>query len=141
MIHQPIKRAARITADDRSWFLRHPKSVIRFRPMRTNEFEFLKSHGSSPPVFKPSWCKADVALEHVAVIDLTRLLQSEAPTACSDETLRIRVVTLKARSRPAMARLENELIEAICAELLLLNGLGKSTQQSRQANEGERLAA
>jgi len=109
--------------------------------MRINEFEFLNSHGSSPPVFKPSWCKADVALEHVAVIDLTRLLQSEIATACSDGTLRIRVVTLKTSSRQAIAKLEDELIEAICEELLLLSGLGRSIQQSRLAKEEQRLAA
>jgi len=141
MMQQPSNRAARITADDRSWFLRHPRSVIRFRPMRTNEFKFLNSHDSSPPVFKPSWCKADMALEYVAVIDLTRLLQSEVATACSDGTLRIRVVTLKTRSRRAKAKLEDELIEAICEELLLLNGLGSSIQQSSLAKEEQRLAA
>jgi len=109
--------------------------------MRTNEFEFLKSHGSPPPAFKPSWCKADVALEHVAVIDLTRLLQSEVATACSDGTLRIRVVTLKARSGQAMARLQEELIAAICEELLVLYKPTQAGLQNKQELEQLKLAA
>jgi len=141
MMHQPSNRAARIAADDRSWFLRHPRSVIRFRPMRTNEFESLKSHGSPPPAFKPSWCKADVVLEHVAVIDLTHLLQSGAATACSGGTLRIRVVTLKTRSRKAMARLQEELIEAICKELLILHKPMQADLQNKRGREQLKSAA
>jgi len=120
MMKDSSQRAARITADDRAWFLTHPEAVIRFRPIQAYELESLKMHGIRPPEFRPSWCKSSAALEQVAVIDLIRLLQSSHINMPSKETLRIRIATPKTRGKSAKLALQNELIEAIFQELLIL---------------------
>jgi len=114
------KQSAQILANDREWFCRHPEDAVRFRPAQIDEFELLKINGIEPPKFRPSWCKHDADLKHVAVIDLTRLLQSEKTTMRTNETIRIRIVTIRARSKSVQQQLQGELIEAICKEILLL---------------------
>lgn len=114
------QRSAQFTADDRAWFLKHPEAVVRFRPIRAYELESLQMHGIRPPEFRPSWCKSSAALEQVAVIDLIRLLHSNHGNTQPNETLRIRLVTIKARSKQMQARLQKELISAICEELMRL---------------------
>jgi len=111
---------SRILDKDRAWFAHHSSEMVRFRPVQRGELEHLKSNGISAPEFRPAWCKSSSPLEHVAVIDLTRLLQSKQPSHRSQETLRIRVLTIKARSNQIRTKLQNELIEAVCAELLIL---------------------
>lgn len=120
MMNDSSQRSARITANDRAWFLTHPEAVIRFRPIRAHELESLKMHGIRPPEFRPSWCKSSAALEKVAVIDLIRLLQSNPGNKHPNETLRIRLVTIKARSKQLQASLQKELISAVCKELMCL---------------------
>jgi len=120
------KQSAQILANDREWFCRHPEEAIRFRPIQTGEFELLKINGIEPPKFRPSWCKHDADLKHVSVIDLTRLLQSEETSMKTNETIRIRIVTIRARSKSVQQKLQGELIEAICKELLLLHGSPKN---------------
>jgi len=120
MMNDSSQRPAQITANDRAWFLTHPEAVIRFRPIRAHELESLKMHGIRPPEFRPSWCKSSAAPEQVAVIDLIRLLQSNPGNKHPNETLRIRLVTIKARSKQLQARLQKELISAVCEELMFL---------------------
>ena len=112
---------ARITANDRAWFRRHPKEVVRFRPAQTNEFELLKIKGISPPEYRPSWCKPNATIAHVAVIDLTRLLQNEKINTHMDAAFRIRVATIHARTKNIRKHLEKDLIEQICRELLAMH--------------------
>lgn len=124
--------SSRILAKDRAWFAHHSSEVVRFRPVGPGELEHLKSNGISAPEFRPSWCNSCAPLERVAVIDLTRLLQSKQPSHRSQETLRIRVLTIKARSNQIRTKLHEELIEAVCAELLIL--LDQTHNHSRSSH-------
>ena len=135
------QRPAQITADDRAWFLTHPKAVVRFRPIRAYELESLKMHGIRPPEFRPSWCKSSAALEQVAVIDLTRLLHSSHINIPSKETIRIRIATPKTRGKSAKLALQNELIEAICQELLILVEQEAISSPATREHERKKLAA
>jgi hypothetical protein len=134
-------RSAQITADDRAWFIRHPEALVRFRPIRAQELEQLKINGIEPPEFRPSWCKPSAALQQIAVIDLTRLLQSRHINTLAKEVIRIRIATPKARSKSAKVALHNELIEAICQELIILVGQESSASQAKRGDEPKKLAA
>jgi len=135
------KKSAQILANDREWFCKNPGEAVRFRPIQTDEFQLLKSHGVSPPEFKPSWCKLNATLDHVAVVDLTRLLQSKQTAEQPNETIRIRIATIRARSKKNQADLKKELIEAICEELLILHSPAQQSAPKINASSPSTLAA
>lgn len=135
------KRSAQMLANDREWFCRHPEEAVRFRPIQTDEFQLLASNGFSPPEFKPSWCKPNATLEHVAVVDLTRLLQSKQTAEPRSETIRIRIATIRARSKKNQANLKKELIEAICKELSILHSPVQETASKTYIPKRPTLAA
>ena len=140
-MNSAITRSAQIIANDRKWFYQHPEEAVRFRPMQTDEFKLLETNGVSPPEFRPSWCNSNTALEHVAVIDLTRLLQSDQRGEHLDRTIRIRIATIKARSKSVQANLESELVEAICKELLMLHNQAQKPTQTIRTFKPQNLAA
>jgi len=135
------QRSARITADDRAWFLTHPEAVIRFRPIRAYELESLKMHGIRPPEFRPSWCQSSAAVEQFAVIELTRLLQSSRTNMPGKETIRIRIATPRTRGKSVKLALQNELVEAICQELLILVEQAAISSPVAREHERETLVA
>jgi len=138
-MNSQTKQSAQILANDREWFCKNPGEAVRFRPIQTDEFQLLKINGIEPPKFRPTWCKHDADLKHVAVIDLTRLLPSEKTSMRTNETIRIRIVTIRAKSKSVQNQLHGELIEAICKELLLLR---KSPQNHSPIESGfQRLIA
>ena len=141
MTKDSSQRSAQITADDRAWFLKHPEAVVRFRPIRADELESLKMHGIRPPEFRPSWCKSSAALEQVAVIDLIRLLRSSQTNMPGEETIRIRIATPKIRGKSVKLALQNELIEAICQELLFLVEQEAISSPAAREHEQKELAA
>jgi len=135
------ERSAQILANDREWFCRHPEEAVRFRPIQTDEFKLLESNGISPPEFKPSWCKPKATLEHVAVVDLTRLLQGKQTDGKQKETIRIRIATIRARSKKIKANLKKELTEAIYRELSPLSMSMHDQPQTASAYKTAILAA
>ena len=140
-MNSAITRSAQIIANDRKWFYQHPEEAVRFRPMQTDEFKLLETNGVSPPEFRPSWCKPKATLEHVAVVDLTRLLQGRQTAEQPNETIRIRIATIRARSKKNQADLKKELIEAICEELLFLHSPAEELASKRDTPKPPPLAA
>jgi len=120
--------SGRILAEDRAWFSRHSSAVVRYRPIHPGELVQLKIHRISASTFRPSWSDSSAQLEQIAVIDLTRLLQYLRSSNRPEGTIRIRILTIKASRKNIQARLEKELIKAVCAELHIL--LDQSTDQS-----------
>ena len=103
--------------DDRIWFERNPSAVVRFRKAVAGEFQAVTAHGGEAPIFLPSFCRAEAPTRWVAVVDLMRLvdtgdLEADEPTA----RLRLQVPSLRSNDRKRRA--EQELKQAIAAELL-----------------------
>jgi len=140
-MNSQTKQSAQILANDREWFCKNPGEAVRFRPIQTDEFQLLESNGISPPEFKPSWCKPNATLEHVAVVDLTRLLQGRQTAEQPNETIRIRIATIRARSKKNQADLKKELTEAICEELLFLHSPAEEPASKRDTPKPPPLAA
>ena len=132
MMNDSSQRSARITADDRAWFCRHPEAIVRFRPIRAHELKPLQVNGIEPPEFRPSWCKPSAALEQIAVIDLTRLLNSNQIENESGMSMRIRIATVRARSSKARQKLQQAIINATYRELLALHGHYVASEENTQ---------
>ena len=103
--------------DDRIWFQSNPSAVVRFRRAMAGEFAAVVDHGGNPPIFRPSFCRSEAPTHWVAVVDLIRLVDTgdwepDEPTA----RLRLKVPALQSRDRKRRA--EQELKQAIAAELL-----------------------
>ena len=102
---------------DRIWFQNNPSAIVRFRTTAKDEFAPLIATGSTPPTFHPSICKPNTPLRWVAVVDLMRLV---GPTFVNpdDPTLRLRLRIPEIRSLKRRKQVEEELLNAIAAELL-----------------------
>ena len=103
--------------DDRIWFQSNPSAVVRFRRAVAGEFQAVFDHGWDAPIFRPSFCRSEAPTRWVAVVDLMRLvdtgdLEPDEPTA----RLRLKVPAL--RRNDLKRRAEQELKQAIAAELL-----------------------
>ena len=103
--------------DDRIWFQSNPSAVVRFRGAVAGEFQAVLDHGGDAPIFRPSFCRSEAPTRWVAVVDLMRLvdtrnLEPDEPTA----RLRLKVPALRSNDRKRRA--EQELKQAIAAELL-----------------------
>jgi len=102
--------------DDRLWFAKHPKAIVRFRKTAEGEFDPLLRHGAEPPHFRPSFSKTTAPLGWVAVVDLMQLLGEAADGITPNARVRLRTPALRKASHRATAK--QELMEAIAAELL-----------------------
>ena len=103
--------------DDRIWFQNNRGAIVRFRKSFAEEFQAVANHGGDVPVFRPSFCRPDSPTPWVAVVDLVRLIETremepDEPTA----RLRLMVPALRSNYRKRLA--EQELKQAIAAELL-----------------------
>ena len=103
--------------DDRIWFQSNPSAVVRFRRAVAGEFQAVFDHGGDAPIFRPSFCRSEAPTRWVAVVDLMRLvdtgdLEPDEPTA----RLRLKIPALRSNDRKRRA--EQELKQAIAAELL-----------------------
>ena len=107
--------AAAIT-DDRLWFQRHPKALIRFRPIRRAEFAPLERLGEAPPSFVPEALQGKSSLTWVAVVDLTRSLREEAEDP--GLSLRVRLLTVPLRSKSLQRVLAPVYLKAVLSDLL-----------------------
>ena len=112
--------------DDRIWFQNNPSAVVRFRRAVAGEFQAVAHHGGEVPVFRPSFCRTEAPTRWVAVVDLMRLIETGAgepdePTA----RLRLRIPALRSIDRKRRA--EQELTQAIAAELLAVLETGAGT--------------
>ena len=103
--------------DDRIWFQSNPSAVVRFRRAVAGEFQAIADHGGEVPVFRPAFCRPEAPACWIAVVDLMRLI--EAGEVAADEPtarLRLRIPALRSTNRKRLA--EQELKQAIAAELL-----------------------
>ncbi len=104
--------------DDRLWFQRHPQAIVRFRPSAAGEFAPLEHKKEDPPIFRPSCSDCTSPLNWVAVVDLMQLLGTKARDQPSAPTARLRLRTPALSNHFDRERAQQELIEAIAAELL-----------------------
>ena len=102
---------------DRLWFLKNQSAIVRFRPVDQDEFAPLQAVGEVPPAFRPSICKPNTPLRWVAVVDLMRLA-GQTIVSPDDSTLRLRLRIPEIRSHKRRQQVEEELLNAIAAELL-----------------------
>ena len=103
--------------EDRVWFQQHPLAIVRFRPTELGEFSPLQAIGEQPPVFRPSICRPGSPLRWVAVVDLMRLAGASSHEAAETTArLRLRIPAIRLSQRQKQA--EDELLDAVCAELL-----------------------
>ena len=103
--------------DDRIWFQNNPTEVIRFRKAVSGEFQAVANHGGEVPVFRPEFCRPEAPTRWVAVVDLMRLVDS-GETKPDEPTARLRLRIPALRSIARKRRAEQELKQAIAAELL-----------------------
>ena len=103
--------------DDRIWFQSNPSAVVRFRRAIAGEFQAVANNGGDIPVFRPSFCRTEAPTRWVAVVDLMRLIETgQADTDEPTARLRLKVPALRSNDRKRHA--EQELKQAIAAELL-----------------------
>jgi len=102
--------------DDRLWFAKHPKAIVRFRKTAEGEFDPLLRHGAEPPHFRPSFSKTTAPLGWVAVVDLMQLLGEAADGITPNARVRLLTPALRKASHRETAK--QELMDAIAAELL-----------------------
>jgi hypothetical protein len=102
--------------DDRLWFQRHPKALIRFRPIRPAEFSPLERLGEAPPSFVPEALQGRSSLTWVAVVDLTRSLREEDDDP--DLSLRVRLLTVPLRSKALQRVWAPVYLKAVVSDLL-----------------------
>lgn len=103
--------------EDRLWFQDNPESIVRFRRAEPGEFMPLQAMGERPPEFRPSMCHAGAPMRWVAVVDLMRLAGStEIGHTEPNIRLRLRVPAIRSSARRRQA--EEELLNAIAAELM-----------------------
>ena len=103
--------------DDRIWFQNNPSAVVRFRRAIAGEFQAVANHGGDIPVFRPSFCRTKAPTRWVAVVDLMRLIDTGAADL-DEPTARLRLRIPALRSIDRKRRAEQELTQAIAAELL-----------------------
>ena len=103
--------------DDRIWFQNNPSAVVRFRRAVVGEFQAVAHHGGEVPVFRPVFCRPEAPTRWVAVVDLMRLVDS-GETKPNEPTARLRLRIPALRSIARKRRAEQELKQAIAAELL-----------------------
>ena len=106
--------------NDRLWFKQNINNIVRFRPEFDQEFAPLLRHGSFPPQFISSHMKNNLPFDWVVVVDVQRMLGTEA-SANQAETaqLRLRIQTIATPQLKDQRLAEKELTRAIAAELLL----------------------
>jgi len=104
-------------ADDRLWFHRHPKALIRFRPIRRAEFAPLERLGDGPPSFVPEALRCKSPLTWVVVVDLTRSLREEDEDPAL--SLRVRLLTVPLRSKALQRVWAPVYLKAVLNDLLL----------------------
>ena len=121
---------AAAVAGDRIWFERNPRAMVRLRREQPGEFEELLRDGKQPPCFIPSGFKPETRLNWVAVVHLCRLI--EGHRTAEEESIRLRIKTIAARSKKNQSRITEELIEAVAAELLDL----MAANQPKHSSEG-----
>jgi len=126
---------------DRKWFSDYPHAIIRLRSIHKNEFSKLIRNGTVIPVFRPKWVPPDAPATCVAVIELTRLLDHPQKAKKHDESIRLRVLTVKLRHRKRQEELIDCLIQAVCAELLSLMESDKNINSNQQPDYYELDAA
>ena len=114
-LHPPVGSAAAL-ADDRRWFQRHPKALIRFRPIRRAEFALLERLGEAPPSFVPEALRGKSSLTWVAAVDLTRSLREEDEDL--DLSLRVRLLTVPLRSKALQRVWAPVFLRAVLNDLL-----------------------
>lgn len=102
--------------DDRLWFQRHPKALIRFRSIRAGEFAPLQRVGENPPAFVPEALQGKSSLTWVAVIDLTRSLREEDEDP--DLSMRVRLLTVPLRSKALQRVWAPVYLKAVLSDLL-----------------------
>ena len=103
--------------DDRIWFQNNPSAVVRFRRAVTGEFQAVANHGGEVPVFRPAFCRTEAPARWVAVVDLMRLIDT-GEVKRHEPTARLRLKIPALRSLDRQRRAEQELKQAIAAELL-----------------------
>ena len=108
--------SAAALADDRRWFQRHPKALIRFRPIRRAEFVPLERLGEAPPSFVPEALRGKSSLTWVAVVDLTRSLREEDDDPAL--SLRVRLLTVPLRSKALQRVWAPEYLKAVLSDLM-----------------------
>ena len=114
-LHLPVGSAAALT-DDRLWFQRHPKALIRFRPIRRAEFEPFERLGEAPPSFVPEALRGKSSLTWVAVVDISRSLrEADEDPALS---LRVRLLTVPLRSKAMQRDWAPVYLKAVLSDLL-----------------------
>ena len=102
--------------DDRLWFERHPKALIRFRPIRRAEFAPLERLGEAPPSFVPEALQGKSSLTWVVVVDLTRSLGEEDEDPAL--SLRVRLLTVPLRSKALQRVWAPVYLKAVFSDLL-----------------------
>jgi len=108
--------SAAAVIDDRLWFQRHPKALIRFRPIRRAEFAPLERLGQVPPSFVPEALRGKSKLTWVAVVDLTRSLrEADEDPALS---LRVRLLTVPLRTKAMQRAWAPAYLKAVLSDLL-----------------------
>ena len=103
--------------DDRIWFQSNPSSVVRCRRAVPGEFQAVIDHGGDAPIFRPSFCRSEAPTHWVAVVDLMRLVET-GDLASDEPTARLRLKVPALRSNDRKRHAEQELKQAIAAELL-----------------------
>ena len=103
--------------EDRLWFQNHPDAIVRFRSATPGEFMPLHAVDEQPPLFRPSVCRTSAPLRWVAVVDLMRLSGS-TDLDPAEPTLRLRLRVPAIHSAERQRKAEEELLDAIAAELL-----------------------
>ena len=109
-MHQAVR-------EDRIWFENNPTSVVRFRRAFSGEFQAVANHGGNVPVFRPTFCRPEAPACWVAVVELMRLIEA-GEGAPNEPTARLRLRIPALRSIDRKRRAEQELKQAIAAELL-----------------------
>ena len=104
--------------NDRLWFQRHPKAIVRFRPYAPGEFAPLERERKDPPFFRPSFSNTKSVLSWVAVVDLMHLLGANTTSDPSSSCARVRLRTPALPNIHDRQKAEKELIEAVATELL-----------------------
>ena len=103
--------------DDLIWFQNNPAQVVRFRRAIAGEFQAVIDQGAEAPVFRPSFCRSEAPTRWVAVVDLMRLIEP-GEVGLNEPTARLRLKIPALRSIVRKRRAEQELKQAIAAELL-----------------------
>ena len=73
-IRPALERVLQPRLEDREWFSRHPRALVRFRPSREHENFALSAAGLSRPTLVPVGLHCTEAPTWVAVVELSRAL-------------------------------------------------------------------